>query len=182
MPIDDPCKAIAAVLYPQLLPAITTTEPRPADPPQHAGASPEMTPPSLAAVGDPIQAPAPPDTSCGPPDPYAEIYASQVAQWQRIVGELHQVRDWGADPLLHALDAARRRRAEAEEDIRLLITLGREFTGPRPYDCCALARASGLSDYLVRRCYGEQDIESVRQITGLKPRTPAADPDDRVAS
>ncbi|MFI1176720.1 hypothetical protein [Streptomyces melanogenes] len=132
MPIDDPCKAIAAVLYPQLVPAVTTTKPRPVGPTQHAGAGPEMTPPGLAVVGGTVQGPEEPDISCGPPGPYAEIYASQVARWQRIVGELDEVRDWGADPLLHALDAARRRRAEAEEDIRLLITLGREFTGPCP--------------------------------------------------
>ncbi|MFF1482129.1 hypothetical protein ACFVYD_32025 [Streptomyces sp. NPDC058301] len=183
MPVyNDPCGAIAAVLYPQLVPALTATEPLPARCPQHAGANDEMTPPGLAVVADPVQDVEPPDSSCGPSDPYAEIYASQVAQWKRIVGELHEVRDWGADPLLHALDAARRRRAEAEEDICLLITLGREFTAPRPYDVSALARASGMSEYLVRRCYSGQDIESVQQITGLAPRTLAADPDERVAS
>lgn len=80
------------------------------------------------------------------------------------------------DPLLHALDTARRRRVEAEEDVRLLITLGREFISPRPCEYCALSRASGLSEYLVRRCYSGQDVESVQQITGLMAHTVAPGP------
>lgn len=80
MSIDDPCGAIAAILYPQLVPAPTATEPLPDSALQHAGANDEMTQPGLAVVGDPIQGLELPDAFCGPPDPYAEIYAAQVAQ------------------------------------------------------------------------------------------------------
>ncbi|GGP93800.1 hypothetical protein [Streptomyces melanogenes] len=45
---------------------------------------------------------------------------------------------------------ARHRRESVEEDIRLLIVLGREFTGPRPYGYAALARTVGVAGYLVR--------------------------------
>lgn len=168
MPVTDLCEAIAAVLYPQLVLA--------------AGVhTPTSALPVVESLGD--AAPPPADAARDElPDAYTAIHTAQQAEWFRIVGELTAVRDWGEDPLLHALDAARRRRDQIDEDIKLLITLAREFVGPRPYDFSTLARTSGLTQYLVRRVSTPDDVECIHQVTGLVPRMPAADLEEPVAS
>ncbi|MGW1365420.1 hypothetical protein ACWCQP_50015 [Streptomyces chartreusis] len=158
MPVTDLCDVIAAVLYPQLVPAVTGIRP-PATALTPADRSDDPTPPTSddAARGDLA-------------DAYTAITTAQKAEWDGVVGELRAVRAWGQDPLLHALEASRRRRDHIDEDIRLLLVVGREFIGPRPYDYATLARASGLTQYLVRKAYGTDDIECIRHITGLTPR------------
>ncbi|QKZ24287.1 hypothetical protein [Streptomyces chartreusis] len=158
MPVTDLCEVIVAVLYPHLVPAVTGIRPAATALIPVSGAGGLTSPASEDAAGDDL------------PDAYAAITSAQRAQWDRIVGELTAVRAWGEDPLLHALEASCRRRDEIDEDIRLLITLGREFVSPRPYDYATLARASGLTQYLVRKAYGAQDIECIRHVTGLNPR------------
>ncbi|MFE0062654.1 glycosyltransferase family 4 protein [Streptomyces sp. NPDC059003] len=162
MPITDICQAIAAVLHPELAYTATTQPPSPG--PQDPPAGPQ------APAADPAPAP---DGSPG--EAYAALRAEQLQQWQQVVGELRQIRAWGEDPLLHALETAHRRRTQLEEDIRLLITLGREFVSPRPYDVSALARAAGMTQYLAKKAYGAEEIACIRQVTGLDPRSPAAD-------
>ncbi|MFE6946494.1 hypothetical protein [Streptomyces chartreusis] len=159
MAVTDTCEVIVAVLHPHLVPAATGIRPpatalTPADFDDAAASSADSADDDL-------------------PDAYTTIHAAQRAEWTRFVGELNSVREWGEDPLLSALDAARRRRDQIDEDIRLLITLGREYIGPRPYDYATLARAAGLTQYLVRKAYTADDIACIRQITGLGPLTPS---------
>ncbi|MFF3787140.1 hypothetical protein [Streptomyces sp. NPDC001933] len=156
MPITDICEAIAAVLYPQLQPAATAAE----------SDTDAVDTPSRAADQQARE-----DGS----DAYTAIQAHQTEEWSRIVGDLTAVRGWGEDPLLHALDTARRRREQVDADVRLLIAFGREFISPRPYEYSALARASGLTQYLVRKAYTSDDVDCIHHITGLEPRKPTAD-------
>ncbi|MFD0855403.1 hypothetical protein ACFQ07_24390, partial [Actinomadura adrarensis] len=58
-----------------------------------------------------------------------------------------------AEPLLHAIGDARARKERAEEEIRLLVAYGREFTRPRPYTLADLAEAAGMSISGVRTAY-----------------------------
>jgi len=169
MPITDICEAIAAVLHPQLAPIATGPHPPRPDSAAPSDGTPTAEPDSTEL--HPL----------APPDPYTTIYASQFDQWAQIVGELNELRGWGEDPLLHVLDVARRRRAQLDEDIRLLLALGREFVTPKPYEFSSLARAAGLTQYLVRKAYGPEDIECVRQVTKLEPRTAEPDVEERLA-
>lgn len=158
MAVTDICEVIAAVLHPHLKPAAT-------------GVHPLATMPTPVDSADDAATATPDSADDALPDAYSAIHAAQRAEWTRIVGELRAVREWGEDPLLTALDAARRRRNQIDEDIRLLITLGREYITPRPYDYATLARASGLTQYLVRRAYSTDDIDCIRHVTGLTPRS-----------
>ncbi|WP_370424306.1 hypothetical protein AB8O64_36745 (plasmid) [Streptomyces sp. QH1-20] len=84
-----------------------------------------------------------------------------------------------AEPLLSALAGARRRREEAEADIRRLIAYGREFTRPRPYKLADLAAAAGMSISGVRTAYDHAEVADVQKATGLKTREwRATSPDD----
>ncbi|MGW1362942.1 hypothetical protein ACWCQP_36740 [Streptomyces chartreusis] len=162
MTVTDICQVIAAVMHPQLVPAVTGIRPPATAITRPAGAD-ETTPPdSDDAAGNDL------------PDAYTAIITTHRAEWDRIVGELITVQAWGQDPLLHALEASRRRRDQIDEDIRLLLAVGREFVSPRPYDYSTLARASGLTQYLVKKAYTADDITCIHQITGLNPRTPIA--------
>ncbi|MFE0062274.1 hypothetical protein [Streptomyces sp. NPDC059003] len=75
-----------------------------------------------------------------------------------------------AEPLLAALAGARRRREEAEAEIRRLVAYGREFTRPRPYKLVDLATASGMSISGVRTAYGHQEVAEVEKSVGRAPR------------
>jgi hypothetical protein len=67
----------------------------------------------------------------------------------------------GQDPLLHELRQARRRIEQAQQDIRTLIALAREFTRPRPYTLTDLADAAGMSVSGVRTAYGPREITAL---------------------
>jgi len=66
-----------------------------------------------------------------------------------------------ADVLLTALADARQRRDQADRDIRLLITYGRELAAPRPYRLADLAVAAGMSISGVRTAYTTADIDHI---------------------
>ncbi len=57
------------------------------------------------------------------------------------------------DALLTALKDARRRKDEADHDIRVLLAYARELTAPRPYRLADLADAAGISVSGVRTAY-----------------------------
>ena len=76
---------------------------------------------------------------------------------------------------------ARRRRDQADREIRLLLAFAREHSRPRPYRLAELAEATGMSISGVRTAYTAADIEQVGAvITALYPHwvsghgTPAA--------
>ncbi|MFG2060303.1 hypothetical protein ACGFIK_02665 [Micromonospora sp. NPDC048871] len=74
------------------------------------------------------------------------------------------------DPLIGALNTARRAKEQAEEQIRQLVAYGREFVQPRPYTLGDLANAAGMSISGTRTVYDHQDVAAVAETTGAKPR------------
>jgi hypothetical protein len=68
------------------------------------------------------------------------------------------------DTLLVALADARRRRDQADGDIRMLCAYARELTTPRPYRLADLAEAAGMSISGVRTAYGTRDIGHAKQM------------------
>jgi hypothetical protein len=78
----------------------------------------------------------------------------------------------GQDPVLHELRQARKRLKQAQQDIRTLIALGREFTRPRPYRLTDLAEAAGLSPSGVRTAYGAREITYLIAIFNQATTTP----------
>jgi hypothetical protein len=74
-----------------------------------------------------------------------------------------------ADPLLAALIAAHARRAQAEEEIRLLVAYARRFVYPHPYTLGELSAAAGMSLSGIRTAYGTQDVDKVAAATGMTP-------------
>jgi hypothetical protein len=64
----------------------------------------------------------------------------------------------GQDPVLYELRQARKRLQQAQQDIRTLIALAREFTRPRPYRLTDLADAAGMSPSGVRTAYGAREL------------------------
>lgn len=98
----------------------------------------------------------------------------QTAEW------LESAWDGGdAEPLLNAISQARRRREQAEEDIRRLVAYGREFTRPRPYTLADLAEAAGMSISGVRTCYDHDQVAAVASAIGRPSRDwRATDPTD----
>jgi hypothetical protein len=72
-----------------------------------------------------------------------------------------------SDPLLQALTEARRRRDQADQEMRTLIALAREFTTPKPYRLTDLATASGLSTTKVRTSYGLREITYLQAVLSL---------------
>ncbi|MFI1203492.1 hypothetical protein ACH4VR_29355 [Streptomyces sp. NPDC020883] len=176
MTFEDICTVIAAVLHPQLAPVALggrqkpDTRPPSTAPALDSAAGPSNTA-SAKAEAHPLNGPgstSQPSFLPELPDIYADIYATREAEWTRVVSELMEIREWGADPLLHALNDARLQRDMAEENISNLLALGREFS-PRPYGFSALARAAGLSEYLVKKGYGAEHIACIQSITGLEP-------------
>ncbi len=69
-----------------------------------------------------------------------------------------------SDPVLAALADARRRRDQANHDIRLLLAYARELTRPRPYRLIDLAEAAGMSTSGVRIAYTAEHVEQARQL------------------
>jgi hypothetical protein len=70
------------------------------------------------------------------------------------------------DPLLAALADAKRRKEQADQQIRLLLAYAREHVQPRPYRLADLARAAGMSISGVRIAYTQADIEQAARLTG----------------
>ena len=85
--------------------------------------------------------------------------AELEAEWERD----------GTDPLLAALADARRRREEAEADMRALLAYGREVVLPRAYTLADLAAASGMSVSGVRTAYDDADVAYAIEATGGDP-------------
>ncbi len=72
----------------------------------------------------------------------------------------------GGDPLLAALADTRRRKEQADRDMRLLLAYAREHTQPRPYRLADLAKAAGMSTSGVRTAYTKADIDQAARLTG----------------
>jgi hypothetical protein len=71
------------------------------------------------------------------------------------------------DAVLAALADARRRKDQADRDIRLLLAYAREIAAPRPYRLADLAQATGVSISGIRVAYAESDIqEAIQLLTG----------------
>ncbi len=70
------------------------------------------------------------------------------------------------DPLLAALADAKRRKEQADQQIRLLLAYAREHAQPRPYRLADLAKAAGMSVSGVRTAYTQADIEQAAALTG----------------
>lgn len=68
------------------------------------------------------------------------------------------------DFLLDMLADARRRRDQADREIRLLLAFAREHSRPRPYRLAELAEATGMSISGVRTAYTAADIEQVNAV------------------
>jgi hypothetical protein len=73
------------------------------------------------------------------------------------------------DPLLAALANARRRRDQADREIRLLLAYAREVITPRPYRLADLADAAGMSISGVRIAYTLADQAHVTAVIGTAP-------------
>lgn len=68
------------------------------------------------------------------------------------------------DSLLIALAETRRRRDQADAEIRMLLAYARELTTPRPYRLADLAQAAGMSISGVRTAYHRSDIEAAARM------------------
>jgi hypothetical protein len=75
------------------------------------------------------------------------------------------------DTLLLALADARRRKEQADQDIRMIVAYARELTTPRPYRLADLADAAGMSISWVRTAYKPGDIERAAAL----PHPPGSD-------
>jgi hypothetical protein len=73
------------------------------------------------------------------------------------------------DPLLAALADAKRRKEQADQQIRLLLAYAREHVQPRPSRLADLAEAAGMSISGVRTAYTQADIEQAARLTGGAP-------------
>ena len=80
------------------------------------------------------------------------------------------------DPLLAEIRNARRRKLQAEQDLRTLIAYGREFTRPRPYRLIDLAEAAGMSVSGVLTAYDHRDVTRVAELL-RQAAAPVAGPD-----
>lgn len=74
-----------------------------------------------------------------------------------------------SDPLLAAIADVRRRKTQAEEELRQLVAYGREFTRPRPYILEGLA-AAGMSISGVRTAYDHDHVAMVGDAIGRPSR------------
>jgi hypothetical protein len=72
----------------------------------------------------------------------------------------------GDDPLLAALAVARKRKEQADQQIRLLLAYAREHVQPRPYRLADLAQAAGMSISGIRTAHTKADIEHAAALNG----------------
>ena len=68
------------------------------------------------------------------------------------------------DALLAALADARRRKDQADRDIRLLLAYAREIAAPRPYRLADLAQAAGMSISGIRAAYTPGDVQRAARL------------------
>ena len=73
-----------------------------------------------------------------------------------------------ADPLLATLADARRRRDQADRDVRILLAYAREIATPRPYRLTDLARAARMSISGVRTGYTPGDVALARSLLAAR--------------
>ena len=76
-----------------------------------------------------------------------------------------------ADPVLAHLREARRRRDQADRDIRLLLAYAREVVSPRPYRLADLAEAAGMSISGVRTAYTAADVDLIHALLAADDAT-----------
>jgi hypothetical protein len=69
-----------------------------------------------------------------------------------------------SDIVLSAIRDTRRRRDQADRDMRLLLAYAREVVTPRPYRLADLAEASGLSISGVRTAYTAADVALIHAL------------------
>lgn len=139
----------------------------------------------IAAIVHPMPAPG----SVEPEDMYNDACWQIDQDREELAAALEGVADSGSedgDPLTYAIGAARRRREQAEEEIRRLVAYGREFTRPRPYTLAGLAAAAGMSISGVRTAYDHDQVAAVAEAIGRPSRDwrasdPADPPDDHEA-
>lgn len=74
------------------------------------------------------------------------------------------------DPLVSALQEARRARDEAQRRMRLLLAYGRELVHPHPYRLETLAHAASMSVSGVSTGYTAEDTAQAAALAGIKPR------------
>lgn len=130
----------------------------------------------IAAILHPLPAPG----SIEPEDIYNDVCGEIDKDRQDAVHALEIAWDVEeAEPLLRSITLARRRKEEAEEEIRLLLAYGREFTRPRPYTLAELAAAAGMSVSGVRTAYDHAQVAGVAEAIGRPGRDwRATDPGD----
>ena len=75
------------------------------------------------------------------------------------------------DVLLTALKDAKRRKEQADHDIRVLLAYARELIAPRPYRLIDLADATGMSVSGVRTAYTGDDIKQAAHLLTLDTGT-----------
>ncbi|MFK0250317.1 hypothetical protein ACIQUM_36910 [Amycolatopsis azurea] len=83
--------------------------------------------------------------------------------------------EWGFDPLLSEIAAARREVRAAEARMRTLVAYGREFIKPQPYQLKELAAAAGMSISGTRSFYTVEEVAAVARRIGRQPRFRAKD-------
>lgn len=119
-----------------------------------------------------------PDPGEVPTEVYDEVLEDAARAAYERARELREYwqHHWSAtggedDPLLDALDDARRTMLEAEQHLRLLIAYGYEFVRPRGYTLAQLATHAGMSISGVRTAYDlENEGRIIEERTGLTPR------------
>jgi hypothetical protein len=130
----------------------------------------------VAAILHPIPRPEPGEEEH---DGFLEMRDQAGRERMETTEELRLLWEEGErDPLISALNGARRAKEHAEQEIRELLAYGREFVQPRPYTLGDLAAAAGMSISGVRTAYQHRDVDAVAEATGAKPRDwRAPDPD-----
>lgn len=115
-----------------------------------------------------------------PEEMYSDACEEVAADRAQTAAYLERAWDAAAaEPLLNAIGAARRRKEQAEEEIRQLLAYGREFTRPRPHTLSDLAAAAGMSVSGVRTGYDHEHVAAVAAAIGRPSRDwRGADPTD----
>ncbi|NYF40472.1 hypothetical protein [Streptosporangium sandarakinum] len=96
---------------------------------------------------------------------------------KRLTGPAGAPKD-SSDLLISELRRLGRAKREVEEQMRLLVTYGREFIRPEPYRLASLAEAAGMSISGVRGMYGLVDIQRVADAIGRPDRKRQVSPVD----
>lgn len=107
----------------------------------------------------------------------------QAEELREVWTEAWSRGDRDGDPVLVAIDEARRAMLKAEQHTRLLLAYGYEFVRPRGYTLAQLAAHAGMSISGVRTAYDlEEEGRIVAERTGLQPRRRHLDMGDEATS